>query len=163
MNRLSCASRNIANIVILAPRINIMSTTTNRQKFLLIIGGPTAVGKTGMSIDLAKHYSTEILSADSRQVYQEMTIGTAKPSIIEMGQVAHHMIGHRSIHETYSAGQFVQDARNRLSLVFESCDLAIMTGGTGFYIKALIKALTNFRRFLPKSRVHWKRFLIVEG
>ena len=80
------------------------------RKYLIVIGGPTASGKTAFAIKLAKHFQTEIISADSRQFYQEMSIGTAKPTLDELEAVPHHFIGHLNINESYSVGDFERDS-----------------------------------------------------
>ena len=108
-------------------------------KHLLIICGPTAVGKTALSVQLAKHFNTEIISADSRQLYKEMSIGTAKPTIEEMQGVPHHFIGNVSIHQNYTAGDYEKDVISKLDELFTRHNLVIMCGGTGLYIDAICK------------------------
>lgn len=108
------------------------------QKKLFVIVGPTAVGKTALSIALAKHLGTEIVSADSRQVYQEMEIGTAKPSAEELKEVRHHFINSHSIHQDFNAGQYEREAYPLLQALFKAHDHVVMVGGSGLYIKALI-------------------------
>jgi len=110
-----------------------------RQKHLLIIAGPTGVGKTSLSIQLAKHFNTAIISADSRQVYKEIAIGTAKPSKEEQQGVPHHLLDCISIHETFTAGDFEREALKKLDELFEQHQLVIMCGGTGLYIDAVCK------------------------
>lgn len=109
------------------------------QKQLLIIAGPTAVGKTALSVQLAKHFDTEILSADSRQIYKEMSIGTAKPGEAEQQGVKHHFIDHISIEEPYTAGDFEREAVKKLEELFKDHRLVILCGGTGLYIDAVCK------------------------
>ena len=116
----------------------------NKTKYLVIIAGPTAVGKTSMAIKAAQHFDSEIFSCDSRQVYQEMEIGTAKPSETELAQIKHHFISHKSILDRYTAGDFERDADQHLELYFKSNNIAIMTGGTGLYIKAVTEGLDDF-------------------
>ena len=106
---------------------------------LLIICGPTAVGKTALSVQLAKHFNTEIISADSRQLYKEMSIGTAKPTPEEMEGVPHHFIGSVSIHQNYTAGDYERDVIQKLNELFTKHNLVIMCGGTGLYIDAVCK------------------------
>jgi len=112
------------------------------KKFKLVIMlGPTAVGKTALSLKLATELSCEIVSADSRQIYREMNIGTAKPTIKERKMVKHHLIGHKSIQEYYSAGMYEQEAVqliDRLSLKHKT---ALLVGGSGLYIQALCKGI----------------------
>jgi tRNA dimethylallyltransferase len=110
-------------------------------KTLLCILGPTAVGKTATAIGLAKHLQTEIISADSRQFYKEVSIGTAKPSTAELAEVPHHFIGQLSISDTYSAGDFERDALLKLDELFLKHDIVVAVGGSGLYVKALIEGL----------------------
>ncbi len=107
------------------------------KKYLISIVGPTAVGKTALAIELAKHYKTVILSADSRQFYKEISIGTAKPSQDELNAVKHYFIDNKSVTETYSAGDFERDAIDLLSGLYKTKDVVILVGGSGLYIKAL--------------------------
>jgi tRNA dimethylallyltransferase len=109
----------------------------NRQKHLIVIGGATATGKTAVGIQVAKHFNTEILSADSRQFYREMSIGTAKPTAEELSQVPHHFINSLSIHEDYSVGDFEADALDLLKKRFENHDVLVLVGGSGLFIRAL--------------------------
>ena len=109
------------------------------NKFLLVIAGPTAVGKTALSIQLAKHFSTEIISVDSRQLYQEMSIGTAKPTLQERQGVPHHLMDCISVQQNYNAGDFEKDALNILDELYKKHNLVILCGGTGLYIDALCK------------------------
>ncbi len=111
------------------------------KKYLISIVGPTAVGKTSMAIALAKHYKTVILSADSRQFYKEISIGTAKPSEAELAEVPHYFIGNKSVSENYSAGDFERDALDLLQTLFETYDKVVLVGGSGLYIKALWEGL----------------------
>ncbi len=116
----------------------------NRQKHLIVIGGATATGKTAVGIQVAKHFNTEILSADSRQFYSEMSIGTAKPSTEELAQVPHHFINSLSIHKEYSVGDFETDALNLLKKRFENHDVLVLVGGSGLFIRALCEGLDEF-------------------
>ena len=108
-----------------------------KQKNLIVIVGPTAIGKTGLSIQLAKHYDCEIVSADSRQFYKEMSIGTAKPSPQEMDGVPHHFINNISIHQNYTAGDFEKDAITLLDSLFKKHDTVILVGGSGLFVNAV--------------------------
>lgn len=110
---------------------------------LVCIVGPTGVGKTKMAIELAKHYKTEIISADSRQFYNELNIGVAKPSSDELLAAKHHFIGHKSIQNYYSAGDFERDANIVLENVFKQHQIAIAVGGSGLYVKALTEGLDD--------------------
>ena len=114
------------------------------KKKLIIIGGPTASGKTDCAIQLAQHFGTEILSADSRQFYKEMSIGTAKPQLSDLAKAKHHFIGNLSIHDAYSVGDFERDALAVLETIFETHNTAIMVGGTGLYIRAVCEGLDVF-------------------
>lgn len=114
-----------------------MTNTTNRKKQLIVIVGPTAIGKTALGIQLAKHFNTEIISADSRQFYQELAIGTAKPTADEMDGIPHHFINSHSINEDYNVSDFEKDALNQLTELFIKKDRAIVVGGSGMYVDAL--------------------------
>ena len=123
------------------------------QKPLLVcIVGPTAIGKTALSINLAKHFQTEILSADSRQFYQEMTIGTAVPSKMELDSVPHHFIQHKSVLDDYSVGDFERDAINCLEQLFQEHPLVFLVGGSGLYVDAIVTGLDDFPEVLPNVR-----------
>ena len=113
-------------------------------KFLISIVGPTAIGKTALSIKLAKHFDTEIISADSRQFFKEMHIGTAAPTQEELGAVQHHFIHHKSITDHYNVGAFEKDALLCLETLFKWKDVVIMVGGSGLYIDAVTKGLDDF-------------------
>jgi tRNA dimethylallyltransferase len=108
------------------------------QKKLFVIVGPTAVGKTALSIALAKHLRTEIVSADSRQVYREMELGTAKPNAAELNEVRHHFINSHSIHQDFNAGQYEREAYPVLESLFKTHNTVVMVGGSGLYIKAVL-------------------------
>ena len=107
------------------------------KKQLIVIVGPTAIGKTSLSIELAKHFNTEVISADSRQLFKEMSIGTAKPSKKEMPGIPHHFISSKSIHEEYNAGKFEREALLKLEELFKMHDKVIMVGGSGLYVDAV--------------------------
>ncbi|WP_338066386.1 tRNA (adenosine(37)-N6)-dimethylallyltransferase MiaA [Sphingobacterium mizutaii] len=119
----------------------------NRQKTLIVVVGPTAVGKTALAIQLANHFKTSIISADSRQFYQEMSIGTAKPNAEELAQANHYFINSRSIAEDYTAGDFEREALVRLAVLFKSTDVVIAVGGSGLFVRALTEGLDD----LPKA------------
>ncbi|WP_103071449.1 tRNA (adenosine(37)-N6)-dimethylallyltransferase MiaA [Aquimarina sediminis] len=122
------------------------------NKNLIVIVGPTAIGKTSLSILLAKHFNCEIVSADSRQFYKEMSIGTAAPTPEELEQATHHFIQHRSIKDDYSVGDFEKDALNKLNDLFKTNDYAILIGGSGLYINAVTKGLDYFPEIAPAIR-----------
>ncbi len=111
------------------------------MKNLLLIGGPTASGKTSLAIQLAKAFSTEIISADSRQCFRELGIGVAKPSVAELQEVKHYFINSHSIHEPVDAAVFEQYALAAAEKIFAQHDVAVMVGGTGLYIKAFCEGL----------------------
>ena len=108
-------------------------------KNLIVITGPTASGKTAASISLAQHFHAPILSADSRQFFREMNIGTAKPTPAELKKAEHHFIGHISIHDDYDAGKFEADALRLLEKLFREHPVVLMAGGSGMYIDAVCK------------------------
>lgn len=110
-------------------------------KTLISIVGPTAIGKTALSIQLAQHFSTEIISADSRQFFREMEIGTAKPDAIELAAAKHHFINSHSVSQLFSTGDFELEGLKTLNGIFQNHNLAIMVGGSGLYINALINGL----------------------
>ncbi len=139
-----------------------MMAATERRKLLIVIVGPTAVGKTAFSIELAKRYSTEIISCDSRQIFQELNIGVARPSLAELSAATTHFIATRSIHEPYSAGQFAADAHQLLGRLFEQHEYVICCGGSMLYIDALLKGFDD----LPSDeniRKHLNQRLKSEG
>jgi tRNA dimethylallyltransferase len=107
------------------------------MKKLIVIAGPTASGKTALAIQIAKHYNTKIISADSRQCYTELNIGVAKPSDAELQEVEHFFVNSHSIHQSLNAADFEQIALDYLDVIFATNDVAVMVGGTGLYIKAL--------------------------
>ena len=122
------------------------------RRHLIVLVGPTAVGKTQWAIRLAKHYRSEIVSADSRQVFKEMVIGTAVPTEKELQQVPHHLIQHRSIEDPYSVGDFVKEAKAILEELFQEHEIVIMAGGSGLYIQALLFGLDEFPEIDPQIR-----------
>lgn len=113
------------------------------QPTLIIVGGPTASGKTALAIDIAKHYNTEIISADSRQCFREMNIGTAKPSEDELSKIKHHFINTLSVSEEVNAGLFCDYADQIITELSKTKRHIVVTGGTGLYIKALLEGLDD--------------------
>lgn len=109
-----------------------------------MIAGPTAVGKTALSIELAKFYGCPVISADSRQFYKEMSIGTAKPSTQEMQEVPHYFIDNISIHNTYNVGQYEREAIELIERLFKQYDHLILVGGSGLYINAVLNGVDEF-------------------
>ena len=113
------------------------------MKKLIVVIGPTGVGKTARAIEVAKHYQCPIISADSRQIYRDLPIGTAAPTTEEQQQVPHYLVGFKSLHETYNAGQFARDAEALLKTLFLSHDTVVMVGGSMMYVEALCKGLDD--------------------
>lgn len=120
-----------------------MNVKTQQKPTLVVITGPTAVGKTALCVQLAQHYQTEIISADSRQFYKELAIGTAKPSIEEMQNVRHHFIDSHSITENYNVNRFEKDALVILEELFKTHKIVILTGGSGLFIDILCDGFDN--------------------
>lgn len=113
-------------------------------KKLIVIVGPTAIGKTSAAISIAKHFETEIISSDSRQFFKEMRIGTAVPSQEELAAVPHHFVQHISIHHPYSVGDFEKEAIAFIHDFFKRKNILVMAGGSGLYEKAVTKGLDKF-------------------
>lgn len=134
-----------------------------RTKTLLVLYGPTAVGKTATAVQLARHFDTEILSADSRQFYKEMEIGTAVPEPSELLGVPHHFLQHLSVHDSYTAGDFEKDALALLEQLFLKHDLVIMTGGSNMFINAVLYGLDEFPEADPKIREALNDILKTQG
>lgn len=111
---------------------------------LIVLLGPTGVGKTDLSITLAKELGTEIVSCDSRQIYKEMRIGTAVPTAAQLAAVNHHFIQTHSIHDTYTAGKYELEALETLDKLFQQHQTVVMTGGSGLYIDALCNGIDDF-------------------
>lgn len=121
------------------------------NKRLIYIAGPTAVGKTALSVSIAQHFRTEIISCDARQCFKEMRIGTAVPTAEEQKGIPHHFIQNQSIHKSFGAGDFEKEALQLLGLLFEKHDTVLMVGGSGLYAKALIEGLDEFPLIDRKS------------
>lgn len=122
------------------------------MKKLIVIGGATATGKTALAIWLAQQFNTEILSADSRQFYREMSIGTAKASPEELAAAPHHFIDTHSVTEDYSVGDFERDALECLSKIYAKNEVAILVGGSGLYLRAVCEGLDQFPDIAPETR-----------
>jgi tRNA dimethylallyltransferase len=114
---------------------------TTDDRFLVIVAGPTAVGKTSTAIHIASHFSAEIISADSRQFFREMKIGTAFPSAEELARVPHHFAGHLSIHDSYNVSRFETDVLSQLDHCFARQQVCVLTGGSGLYINAIVDGI----------------------
>ncbi|WP_456437626.1 tRNA (adenosine(37)-N6)-dimethylallyltransferase MiaA [Psychroserpens sp.] len=132
-------------------------------KILISIVGPTAIGKTALSIKLAQHYNTEIISADSRQFYKEMQIGTAAPTPSELASAKHHFIHHKSVEDIYSVGDFEKEVIKTLDNLFETNDIVIMVGGSGLYVDAVTKGLDEFPNVDPSIRISLNEVLSSKG
>lgn len=122
------------------------------KKYLITVIGPTAIGKTALAIAIAKHFSCEIISADSRQFFKEMKIGTAVPPDNELAEAPHHFIQNKSIFESYTVGDFERDALIKLDELFLTNNFAVMVGGSGLYIDAVLKGFDDFPDIDPKIR-----------
>ncbi len=114
------------------------------MNYLITIIGPTAIGKTALSIALAQHFGCDIISCDSRQFFKEMKIGTAVPSDEELAAATHHFIQNKSIFESYSVGDFEQEALAKLDELFQKNNIQIMVGGSGLYVDAVLKGFDDF-------------------
>ncbi len=115
-----------------------------KQKKLIVIIGPTAIGKTALSIALAQHFKCEIISCDSRQFFKEMKIGTAVPSDFELSQAKNHFIQNKSIFDNYTVGDFEKEAISKLDELFQTNNYAILVGGSGLYVDAILKGFDSF-------------------
>lgn len=135
----------------------------SQDKTLIVICGPTAVGKTDYAIELAEKLCTEIISADSRQLYCEIPIGTAQPTVEQLNRVKHHFIACRSVEEDYNAGMFERDALKLLDELFQQHDTVICCGGTGLYIKALCEGLDDLPEADEAVRLELTERLESEG
>ncbi len=133
------------------------------DKYLVSIIGPTAIGKTSKSITLAQFFNTEIISADSRQFYKEMKIGTAVPSAEELAAVPHHFIQHISVDEDYAVGDFEKDALKKLEKLFQKHQFVFMVGGSGLYVDAVTKGLDKFPEVKQGIREKLNQQLAQEG
>lgn len=114
------------------------------MKYLITIVGPTAIGKTALSINLANHFNCEIISCDSRQFFKEMTIGTAVPNPEELAAAPHHFIQNKSIFDNYTVGDFEKEALTKIEKLFQNNDYAILVGGSGLYVDAILKGFDEF-------------------
>ncbi len=122
------------------------------KKTLVVLAGPTAVGKTSCGIELARHFGTEIISADSRQIYSECSIGTAVPSKEELALVKHHFIQSISVRETYNASIYEYQVLEKLEQLFKVQDLVLMAGGSGLYIDAVCQGIDDLPQVDPDLR-----------
>ena len=141
------------------PTIDIQLPTTENRiiKTLLVILGPTGVGKTDISLRLAEHFSCPIVSSDSRQFYRELKIGTATPKEEELKRVKHYFIGSHSIFDEYNAGQYEQDAIQMLDELFQKQDIVMLVGGSMMYIDAVCNGMDNIPTVDTETRAYWQK------
>ena len=133
------------------------------QKTLISIIGSTGIGKTKLAIEMAKHFSTEIISCDSRQFFKEMKIGTATPTDEELAQAKHHFIGHLSVQDYYSIGQYEEDALEKIEEIFEKNDFAVLVGGSMMYEKAVVEGLNDLPEANAENQEKLQKILDEEG
>ena len=122
------------------------------NRHLITIIGPTAIGKTNLAIKLADYFKTEIVSADSRQFYKEMNIGTAKPSNSELNSIKHHLINNKSINDNYNISDYEKDALKSIKSIFNKNDAAILVGGSGLYINTVLYGLNEIPEISDEIR-----------
>ena len=125
--------------------------------------GPTAIGKTALSIKLAEYFKTEIISADSKQFFKEMHIGTAVPSIEELNTIKHHFIHHKSINENYNVGDFEKEAISKIDFLFKNHNTLVLVGGSGLYIDAILNGLDDFPEIDKDIRKELNEQLNIKG
>lgn len=133
------------------------------MKQLIVILGPTASGKTGLSIEVAKHFGAPVLSCDSRQFYREIPIGTAAPTLEEQEGVPHYFVGNRSVTEFYNAGRYEEDALKLLDELFQTHDRVVMVGGSGLYIDAVCEGMDDIPAIDPSIRPALQKCFEEEG
>lgn len=133
------------------------------QKYLIVLAGPTGIGKTGIGIEIASHFNTEIVSSDSRQIFKELTIGTAVPGINELAQVKHLFIQSHSINENYNASRYENEALDLLGSLFKKHDLVLLVGGSMLYIDAICNGIDPMPDSDPEIRQMLKDKLEHEG
>jgi tRNA dimethylallyltransferase len=133
------------------------------NRTLVVLGGPTAVGKTACGIQIARHFDTEIISADSRQIYKETYIGTAVPSPEELALIKHHFIQTISLEDTYNASMFEHQVLDRLDELFKHHKLVLMVGGSGMYIDAVCEGIDELPSSDPLIREHLLKRFEAEG
>lgn len=130
---------------------------SERRKILIAVSGPTAAGKTALSIELAQYFHTEIISADSRQFYREMEAGTAKPSAEELTVVLHHFINSHSITDQFSVADFEKAAIQKLEELFQTHSVVILVGGSGLFLQAVYQGFDEMPDVDPQEREKWNR------
>ncbi|WP_121966641.1 tRNA (adenosine(37)-N6)-dimethylallyltransferase MiaA [Myroides sp. N17-2] len=137
--------------------------STKNNNYLIVVIGPTAIGKTALGIKIAQHFNTNIISCDSRQFYKEMAIGTAVPSAEELAAAPHHFIQNISIHDTYSVGDFERDALAKLDEFFKENPVQVMVGGSGLFVNAILNGLDDFPDVDPSIREQLNKDLEEKG
>ena len=141
----------------------ILKEMKSGKKLLVCVIGPTAIGKTTTAIELARAFNTEVVSADSRQFFKEMSVGTAVPTEKELAAAKHHFIHNKSIFNEYSVGDFERDALATLSILFEKHDVVILAGGSGLYVDVVVNGLDDFPEADPSIRAALKQELKENG
>lgn len=133
------------------------------QKTLVVLTGPTGIGKTSAGIEIARHFATEIVSCDSRQIYKELNIGTAVPTPDELATIPHHFIQSHSVEENYNASRYENEALQLLEVLFNKHDLVLMVGGSMLYVDAVCKGIDEMPDADPEIRAALKQRLETEG
>ena len=134
-----------------------------RTPILVVVVGPTAVGKTELCLRLAEHFQTEIVSVDARQFYRKMTIGTAKPTEAERARVPHHLVDSLSIQQPYDVKQFEQDALQIINILHQKHPIIVATGGSGLYMKTLCEGIDDMPLVDTATRQYWHKRWQTEG
>ena len=138
-------------------------TSTFKKPLLIVVTGPTASGKTSLAIELAEHFGTEIVSADSRQLYRDLPIGTAAPTAYELARVPHHLVGVLGLADYYSAANFEADALRILADIWTRHDVAVVCGGSMMYVDALVKGIDDMPTGSAATRASVLRLLQEQG
>ena len=133
------------------------------EKTLIVITGPTAVGKTALFLDIAKHFNIPVINADSRQIYRELKIGTARPSNKQMGEVKHYFVGTLGMDDYYSASLYEQQVLQLLDELFKTSDYALLSGGSMMYIDAVCNGIDDIPTIDDETRDTMKKRLLMEG
>lgn len=136
---------------------------SSKKKTLIVIAGPTAIGKTALAIEVAQHFNAEIISADSRQFFKEMSIGTAKPNHKELSQAKHHFIDSHSVRDDFNVGDFEKQALACINNIFKSHNVAVMVGGSGLYINAMLYGFDELPKASEELRMQLNERLKTEG
>ena len=133
------------------------------KKYLIVLVGPTASGKTKLSIDIANLYDAEILSADSRQFYKELEVGTAKPNKVELSQAKHHFINNLSIHDNYSAGKYKTEVDSVLINYFKKNNCAVLVGGSGLFVDVVCNGIDDIPKVPNELRNKVREYYKING